>query len=331
MNCVRIQTDAVERIEFIALDSSMDPVTGKTDLLLQIRRISDGWYLDFNDMTFKGSGWTTRQTPLTETNATNDPGAYHYDLDTSAITNATTDAVYECRVDQSPGTDVVNLPATGEIKVGEYVNDIDVAISSRSSHVPNDVRDAILDDATRFSGANIDAAISSRATPADITASQAVIIAAIGALNDLSQADVQAAMTAQGYTVARAALIDNLDAAITTILVAIAGLNDLSIVDIQSALTGQGYTTVRAALLDNLDALVSSRSTLTDAQVWQYIIENGLSAEEIVRLFLAALTGLSAGGGSSSLTFRDNADSKNRIAATVDGQGNRTAIVLDGS
>ena len=41
---------------------------------------------------------------------------------------------------------------------------IDAAISSRSSHTAANVRDAILDDATRFSGANIDAAISSRSS-----------------------------------------------------------------------------------------------------------------------------------------------------------------------
>ncbi len=41
---------------------------------------------------------------------------------------------------------------------------IDVAISSRSSHSANDVRDSILSDSTPFDGANIDAAISSRGT-----------------------------------------------------------------------------------------------------------------------------------------------------------------------
>jgi len=41
---------------------------------------------------------------------------------------------------------------------------IDAAISSRSSHSANDVRDAILSDSTPFDGANIDAAISSRAS-----------------------------------------------------------------------------------------------------------------------------------------------------------------------
>ncbi len=43
----------------------------------------------------------------------------------------------------------------------------------------------------------------------------------IAALNDLSQADVQTALTAQGYTVARAALLDNLDAAISGVAAAV--------------------------------------------------------------------------------------------------------------
>lgn len=131
---MRIQTGETERIEVVALDASRDPVTGKSDLLLQIRRVSDGQYYDFNDDTFKAAGWTTRQQALTETDATNDPGNYHYDFDTSAITNPTADDTYQMRVDQSPGTDVKNLPATGELHVGQFVDDIDAAISTRSSH-----------------------------------------------------------------------------------------------------------------------------------------------------------------------------------------------------
>ena len=57
------------------------------------------------------------------------------------------------------------------------------------------VRAALLDNLS-----NLDAAISA-------------VLTAIAGLNDLSQADVQAALTAQGYTAIRAALLDNLDAA----------------------------------------------------------------------------------------------------------------------
>lgn len=88
-------------------------------------------------------------------------------------------------------------------------------------------------------------------------AAHAATQALIAALNDLSIADVQTAMTAQGYTAARAILLDNLDAAISTVTAAIAALNDLSIADVQTAMDNQGYTAVRAALVDNLDAAIS--------------------------------------------------------------------------
>jgi hypothetical protein len=64
--------------------------------------------------------------------------------------------------------------------------------------------------------ANLDVAVSTRATPADISASEATILAAIGALNNISIADVQTAMTAQGYTSARAVFLDFLDVAVSS-------------------------------------------------------------------------------------------------------------------
>jgi hypothetical protein len=46
---------------------------------------------------------------------------------------------------------------------------------------------------------------------------------------------------------------------------------------------------------------------------------------------LAALAGKSAGGGTATITMRDQADTKNRISATVDASRNRTAVTIDGS
>lgn len=74
---------------------------------------------------------------------------------------------------------------------------IDVAISTRNAVVP----------------------LSAAADQAEHDATQVGIaanLAAIAALNDLSIGDVQTALDNQGYTAARALLLDNLDAAITT-------------------------------------------------------------------------------------------------------------------
>lgn len=84
---------------------------------------------------------------------------------------------------------------------------------------------------------------------------------AIGNLNDLDATEVEAASTAaldaQGYSEARAILLDNLDAAISSI----SSGGGITIEDVQEAMDNQGYTALRAELLDNLDVAVSSVSS----------------------------------------------------------------------
>jgi len=61
-------------------------------------------------------------------------------------------------------------------------------------------------------------------------------------------------------------------------------------------------------------------------------LEGALSIEEALRVILAALAGLSTGGGTASVKFRDLADEKDRIAATLSlTTGNRNEVVLDGT
>lgn len=67
------------------------------------------------------------------------------------------------------------------------------------------------------------------------------------------------------------------------------------------------------------------------AAVWAHLIEAGYSAEELMRLAISILCGLVAGSGTNTLSFRDIANTKARVTLTVDGQGNRTGVVLDAS
>ena len=53
---------------------------------------------------------------------------------------------------------------------------------------------------------------------------------------------------------------------------------------------------------------------------------NAISLRGAIKLLLATLTGKSSGGGTATLVFRDVNDAKNRISATVDADGNRTAV-----
>ncbi len=61
------------------------------------------------------------------------------------------------------------------------------------------------------------------------------------------------------------------------------------------------------------------------------VMEGSLTLQHVLRIILAVIAEKSAGGGTASITFRDNADAKNRVTATVDANGNRTAVTLDGS
>lgn len=74
----------------------------------------------------------------------------------------------------------------------------------------------------------------------------------------------------------------------------------------------------------------AERGSLADA-IHDEAVESALTLRQILRIMLAALSGKSAGGGTTTITFRDQADGKNRISATVDGSGNRTAVTVDGT
>jgi hypothetical protein len=65
--------------------------------------------------------------------------------------------------------------------------------------------------------------------------------------------------------------------------------------------------------------------SLTAAQVWQYVLEDSVSAAEAFRLVLAAETAKTTLAG-NTFTIRDIADTKDRIVGTVDKKGSRTAV-----
>lgn len=102
---------------------------------------------------------------------------------------------------------------------------------------------------------------------------------------------------------------------------------------------------INPASQTNLDVAVSTRAapgaamTLTvgerDAAAAALLdlaaaIEAGLTVRQLLRLVGATLAGKVSGAGSGTEVFRNAvADSKDRVTATVDASGNRTAIVTD--
>lgn len=60
-----------------------------------------------------------------------------------------------------------------------------------------------------------------------------------------------------------------------------------------------------------------------------YCDVDGYSFEEAARILLAALAGKLSGAATTTVTIRDANDTTNRIVATVDSDGNRSAVTLD--
>lgn len=99
-----------------------------------------------------------------------------------------------------------------------------------------------------------------------------------------------------------------------------------------------GTTTISNALIRATgsmsgDILVNSTATITNESlanaVWTTILEGSLSADEIMRLILAVQVGKTDITG-STVTFRDTADTKDRVVANMTGS-ERTTVTLDAS
>jgi hypothetical protein len=58
-------------------------------------------------------------------------------------------------------------------------------------------------------------------------------------------------------------------------------------------------------------------------------IEGTYTLKDAIRIILAFAAGKVSGGGTSSIKFRSTGDDVDRIQATVDSSGNRTAVTLN--
>jgi hypothetical protein len=88
---------------------------------------------------------------------------------------------------------------------------------------------------------------------------------------------------------------------------------------ISSRLASASYT-VPPTANENADALLDRSGA----------IETGLTPRQALRLNSAALAGKLSGAATTTVTIRNAVqDSKDRIVATVDADGNRTAITTD--
>lgn len=164
---------------------------------------------------------------------------------------------------------------------------------------------------------NINATISSRLASASYTAPDNSSITAIKAKTDNLPSDPADASDV-------AASFSTVNATLATI----AGYIDTEVGAIKAKTDN---LPTDPADESSIQAAIAALNNISVADLLGATIEGSYDLTEVLRILLAAVAGKSTGGGTTSVAFRDTSDSKDRIAATVDSNGNRTAITLDAS
>lgn len=88
-----------------------------------------------------------------------------------------------------------------------------------------------------------------------------------------------------------------------------------------------GVITAAAVATGAIDADALAADAVDE--IWDEVAESTYTARQLLRAFLAALANRTTGGGTGTCNFRDAGNTKNRIVATVDANGNRTGVTLD--
>lgn len=81
----------------------------------------------------------------------------------------------------------------------------------------------------------------------------------------------------------------------------------------------------------NADKTGYALSAASRTAIWDEVLEGARSARKFMRLILSVLVGKVSGMDSNHPLFRDPADTKTRVDAVTDANGNRTSVTLDDS
>jgi len=105
--------------------------------------------------------------------------------------------------------------------------------------------------------------------------------------------------------------------------------------------TGDGFYTYDYAaqdfsegyhyICDSVTLTGNERYAVGYEPAWNRVIEGALTQDEIMRILLSFVAGPVTGGGSGTIHWRDQANSKDRITMPADGNGNRSGVTVDGS
>ena len=101
--------------------------------------------------------------------------------------------------------------------------------------------------------------------------------------------------------------------------------------EIKTAIEAAG-SSIASILEDTGTTIPAAISALNDVTVGEILagaVEGSTTLQQVLAVALSALAGLADGGNSDNITFRNQADSVDRIAMAVNESGDRSAVVFD--
>jgi hypothetical protein len=182
--------------------------------------------------------------------------------------------------------------------------------------------------------ARIDTNIGSRLSLAGYTAplSAADTRTAIGLASANLDTQFAALPLASAWTSTRAGYLDSVLLALNdnNRTVQVTGSHHVAAVLHDSEPGSIHATTFDAGAIDAAALATSAANEIADALLDRAdAIETGLTLRGAIRLDTAALAGKVSGAAGTSVAIRNVGDTKTRISATVDADGNRTAVTTD--
>ncbi len=129
----------------------------------------------------------------------------------------------------------------------------------------------------------------------------------------------------------RATNLDNLDATVSSRLASASytAPDNASVTAIKAKTDQLTFTTANQVDAGVINKTGFRLSTAGVDDVLDEVVEGTYTMRQMLKLFASALASKVSGAGTTTITFRDIGDSKDRIVATVDTSGNRSAITLD--
>lgn len=231
-----------------------------------------------------------------------------------------------------------NITVIGSDAAGAEWRDIVINIQTAAQQLDDlatqasvNIIDDFLDTEIAAIKAKTDGLPSDPADASDIAASFSTVNTKLDTIDDFLDTEIAAIKAKTDNLPTDPADASDIAASFSTVNTKLDTIDDFLDTEIAAIKAKTDNLPTDPADASDIAALFGALNNISVANILAGVIEGSLTLKDVLRLILAANAGKSSGGGTTTVTFRDNADTKNRISATVNSSGNRTAVTLDAS